>query len=688
MKNAYLPAASLTLLALTFAGCPSPGGTSGSNKTAVVDTTAPVVGVDPLTTNQRRPQLTGTIDDPTATVTLAAGALNLGAATNDGNGHWTVTPAFDIPDSTYTLLAKAVDPAGNVGQATAQLVVDTTPPTVTVNPLTTNDTTPPLTGTVNDPAATVSVTLVGKTYPAANNGNGTWTLADNTISPPLLPGTYDVTLQAADALGNAAQTVAAAALVIDTTPPVVTADALTTNQRRPQLTGTIDDATATVTAAIGTLALGTAVNSGNGTWALTSPVDIPDGTQTVTVTARDPAGNAAQATALLVLDATPPHVTVDPLATASTSPGLSGTIDDPTATIQVAVAGQTYTPFVSGGVWTIPDNTISPPLAPGWYDVAVTATDTFGNVGTDGTTNELRVTEAPTVYRAVVADDNLSMLITFDQPVYADVGHSLPIDLTSLQMVYERGPDPVVSVNMSSITNAAGGSLLGATEVLVGFSLVGGPTLGLSFVSISAAPGAIWNAQGQVATKLNTGYLRLHDPRNLLNDYEWSFDKFLDNSPNRSWHVVNVVGTTSLYSTGQRSALLANPTSLYADRSITMPNDLDPTAYIPVTPATAYKISAWIYVKSNSVGTAADTGIWLQLEMGHTAGSPSFSGTVLTVPATDSSATPRSHRDHPCRFQRPRLDGRSSRRHQPQRQRRLRRRPPHDPGRAVNRPRC
>ena len=63
---------------------------------------------------------------------------------------------------------------------------------MTVLGLTTADNTPALTGTVSDPSATVQVTVNGTTYAATNNGDGTWTLADNTIAPALADGTYDV----------------------------------------------------------------------------------------------------------------------------------------------------------------------------------------------------------------------------------------------------------------------------------------------------------------------------------------------------------------------------------------------------------------------------------------------------------------------------------------------------------------
>ncbi|MFI8147093.1 Ig-like domain-containing protein, partial [Acinetobacter sp. ABJ_C5_2] len=56
-------------------------------------------------------------------------------------------------------------------------------------------------GTVNDPTATVVVTVDGVDYPATNNGNGTWTLADNTL-PVLADGPHTVTVTATDPAGN------------------------------------------------------------------------------------------------------------------------------------------------------------------------------------------------------------------------------------------------------------------------------------------------------------------------------------------------------------------------------------------------------------------------------------------------------------------------------------------------------
>ncbi|WP_228253098.1 Ig-like domain-containing protein, partial [Acinetobacter baumannii] len=45
------------------------------------------------------------------------------------------------------------------------------------------------------------VNVDGVDYPAVNNGDGTWTLADNTL-PALTDGPHTITVTATDAAGN------------------------------------------------------------------------------------------------------------------------------------------------------------------------------------------------------------------------------------------------------------------------------------------------------------------------------------------------------------------------------------------------------------------------------------------------------------------------------------------------------
>jgi VCBS repeat-containing protein len=102
------------------------------------------------------------------------------------------------PSTNFNIITNVDDgasaPATGIKVMTGIAVSDE--PTVTVDALVTNDTSPELTGTVSDPAATISVTVNGSAYAAINNGDGTWTLADNTIAPVLAEGTYDVAVSA------------------------------------------------------------------------------------------------------------------------------------------------------------------------------------------------------------------------------------------------------------------------------------------------------------------------------------------------------------------------------------------------------------------------------------------------------------------------------------------------------------
>ncbi|MFX5945303.1 Ig-like domain-containing protein, partial [Acinetobacter baumannii] len=61
----------------------------------------------------------------------------------------------------------------------------------------------------------VVVTVDGVNYPATNNGNGTWTLADNTL-PALTDGPHTITVTATDPAGNVGTD--SAVLTIDTIP--------------------------------------------------------------------------------------------------------------------------------------------------------------------------------------------------------------------------------------------------------------------------------------------------------------------------------------------------------------------------------------------------------------------------------------------------------------------------------------
>lgn len=75
--------------------------------------------------------------------------------------------------------------------------------TLDAGSLATTDTTPPLSGTVNQATSVVVVTVNSIEYIAVNNGNGTWSLPDNTL-PALSVSTHVVTVKVTNASGSSA----------------------------------------------------------------------------------------------------------------------------------------------------------------------------------------------------------------------------------------------------------------------------------------------------------------------------------------------------------------------------------------------------------------------------------------------------------------------------------------------------
>jgi len=234
-----------------------------------------------------------------------------------------------------------------------------------------------LTGSIDDPTATVIVTVDGIDYPATNNGDGSWTIADNTV-PALAEGEHSISVTATDAVGHSDS--ATGNLIIDTVGVNVGIDALTTNDNTPALTGSIDDPTATVIVTVAGVDY-PATNNGDGTWTLADNTlaALSDGETAVTVSASDAAGHGDSDSGTIIIDTVGLNVTIDALTTNDNTPALTGSIDDPTATVVVTVDGIDYPATNQGdGTWTLADNTL-PALAEGEHSISVTASDAAGN---------------------------------------------------------------------------------------------------------------------------------------------------------------------------------------------------------------------------------------------------------------------------------------------------------------------
>ncbi|MFH1730279.1 MAG: Ig-like domain-containing protein [Planctomycetota bacterium] len=398
----------------------SGAGTSGNDDTTdelTVDTTVPVVTITRLTTTDRTPGLTGTISESDCTISVNVDGNDYEVSNND-DGTWTLNfgatwtldnnTVLELGYGTYNVAVTATDAAGNVGtdSTTNELIVQPELD-VTVDELVTNDSTPELTGTVEDPDAAITVTVKGTAYAAVNNGDGTWTLADGIVAA-LTSGVYDVRVLAVNStFGTADYDDTTNELTVDLTTPVVTVNRLTTGDKTPALSGTVTEPGAKIVVTLDGNVY-QATNNGNGTWTLPdnaiplfhgAPVKLDYGTYNVAVTATDKAGNAGSDTTTneLIIQRTL-AVGIDPLVTNDTRPELTGTVSNPAATVRVTVKGATYTATNNGdGTWTLPDNTVASlePVFPAkevTYDVSVVAVDAgSGATGQDTTTNELTI---------------------------------------------------------------------------------------------------------------------------------------------------------------------------------------------------------------------------------------------------------------------------------------------------------
>ncbi|SNS48817.1 Por secretion system C-terminal sorting domain-containing protein [Ekhidna lutea] len=370
------------------------------------------VTVDALITSESTPELTGTVTDTTATVDVTVDGSTYAAIVN-GDKTWqvsagTINPA--LATGIYEVQAVAdrgIEGPVNDQTANELTIVDIL--TITIDSLTTFDTTPELTGTVSDITASVDVIVDGNTYSATVNADSTWTLPDGTISPPLIAGTYDIIASADRGIEGPVvdQTIDELTVIIDIN---VSVNVLSTNNRSPELSGTISNPSATIDVTVDGSTY-SATNNGDSTWTLaagTITPDLVDGIYDVDVLA-DFAGNSGTDSTIneLRIDGTAPTVAVDFLATSISSPELSGTVDDPDATVDVSVDGNNYAAVNNGdNTWTLAAATITPGLVDSTYSVIVTATDSLGNQGVDASDDELIITSTLLALSATAITSN------------------------------------------------------------------------------------------------------------------------------------------------------------------------------------------------------------------------------------------------------------------------------------------
>ncbi|MFN4157620.1 MAG: Ig-like domain-containing protein [Gemmobacter sp.] len=365
-----------------------------------------------------------TIGEAVQTTTIAA----------DGSWSVTFTPA-QVPGGEYTtgVTIVATDPMGNTTTITDRVQIDTVPHPLAIDPVTADNTVNAaeaaagfqITGT-STPGAAITVAIGGDTRMATVAGNGTWAIAygPNQIAP----GEYDATITATtrDAAGNPSSTTHV--MRVDTlthvslTTPVAGDDVVNAAEVAGgvALSGATQPG-ATVTVSWNGVTLPATV-AASGAWAVTFPAPsfaAGEYGTTVSVTARDAAGNTATRSHAVRIDTTT-SVSVDPaqaggdniLSGAEQASGLILTgRAEPGATVAATFEGVTRSvTATSGGTWQAAWS--AGEIRQGTYasTVSVTSTDAAGNTAT--ATHPLNVDTEVTNFRrtglSTGADDVLN----------------------------------------------------------------------------------------------------------------------------------------------------------------------------------------------------------------------------------------------------------------------------------------
>ncbi|MEE7094140.1 Ig-like domain-containing protein [Escherichia coli O10] len=381
----------------------------------------------------------------------------------DSNGNWQVgVPAADLQaltPGTIVVNASATDPAGNPVSIDRNVEVNPGAVLITINTVSGDDIINAaekgapltLTGTTQlvETGQTVVVKFAGQTFTTTVQAGGGWSLTvPASAVSSLADGAAEITATVTNISGNTGDT--SRTITVDSQAPALSIDPLTADNiinaaesgQDLQITGTTDaqpGQTVTVTLNGQTYQ---GVVQPDGTWSVTVPAAnvgaLADGNATVTASVNDVAGNPTSVSRVALVDATPPVVTINPVATDNVintpehaqAQIISGTVTGAQAgdIVTVTLNNVNYTTVVdASGNWSlgVPASVVSG-LADGSYPVSVSVTDRAGNTGSQSLTVTVN-TAAPLIgINSIAGDDvinasekgaDVQITGTSDQPV-------------------------------------------------------------------------------------------------------------------------------------------------------------------------------------------------------------------------------------------------------------------------------
>uniref|UniRef100_UPI0035DED31F Ig-like domain-containing protein n=1 Tax=Escherichia fergusonii TaxID=564 RepID=UPI0035DED31F len=495
------------------------------------------------------------------TVTVTFGGKNY-TTTVEANGSWTVNvPPADLaalPDGAGNVQASVSNINGNSAQADRAYSVDATAPLVTINTIASDDILNvseagagiTISGTTTAQAGqTLTVTLNNNTYQTTVQADGTWSVdVPATDLSGLTASSYTVTATVSDKAGNPAS--ADHALAVDVTAPdltinTVAGDDIINAIEHGQALVVSGTSTGAAAGDVVTVTLNgknyTTTLDASGNWSVGIPAAdvtaLATGSQTITASLSDRAGNSDSTTHDVTVDLSGPTLTIntvsgdDIINNAEKTQDLiiSGVSSGMAAgtTVTVMLNGLAYSATTdSSGNWsvTVPASAVGA-LGEAVYQISASATDSAGNSGSTTHTVNVESLLPGVIINTVAGDDIIKAAeIAVNQTLSGQVtgtaaaGDSVTVTLGGNQYIATVQPDLSWSVSVpaadlqalgngeltisASVTNSANNTGTATHDIVIDANL---PGLRVDTVAGDDVINSIEHTQALVVTGSSTG---------------------------------------------------------------------------------------------------------------------------------------------------------------------------------------